>query len=193
MDTKLIALPSDPHGSLACWVHWDCNSFPGGHSITREHMKAWEVFTMDTELTEEQAREYDPKMFNECLDRPYADHPSMLQFYIARAQECVDFEPAADQVEQHLVKDLGYEIGGPVCPAISIMAIALGKMQDFGVIAYNKSNTYIIDKDTVKYVADSRQLRKWIASDKTHLSWWRYNTLEKNLTPEVFNERMRNL
>jgi hypothetical protein len=68
MDTKLIALPLDPHGSLSCWIHWDSNIFPGGHSITRGHLKSWESLSVLTELTEEQAREYDAEMFSQCLD-----------------------------------------------------------------------------------------------------------------------------
>lgn len=192
LDTKLIALPSDPHGSLSCWVHWDSNTFPGGHSITREHLKVWEATSVLTELTEEQARAHDPEMFTECLDQPYNDAPSMLQFYIQRALECVDFETPANQVESYLVKELGYhEMNSPM--ATSLMAIELRKLQDFGVFAINKSNVYVVDKDTVRCISDSPQLREWIASDKTHLAWWRYNTLEKNLSLDVFNDRMKRI
>lgn len=186
---KLAFLPSDPHYSWMVWLH-----FKDGVIERWEATRNGEKFSEMKELTEQQAREYDPQMFSECLDRHYADYPSMLQFYIQRAQECVDFEPAQDQVERYLTKELGYEMGGPMTPmSISIMAITLGKMQDFGVISHNKTNVYIIDKDTVKYVSESPQLQKWIASDMTCLLWWRYNTLEKNLTSEVFNDRMRRL
>jgi hypothetical protein len=192
LDTKLIALPSDPHGSLSCWIHWDSNTFPGGHSITREHLKAWEVLSALTELTEEQARAHDPEMFSECLDQPYNDAPSILQFYIQRAQECVDFEPAAKQVLRYLVDECGYSKNGPM--RVALESIENVKEKEFGIVAYDGGMVHYMGIPDLKdghyssvYAQDK------INSPSTHRIWWRYNTLEKNLTPEVFNDRMRRI
>jgi hypothetical protein len=184
---KLAFLPSDPHYSWMVWLH-----FKDGAIERWEATQNGEKFSEMRELTEQQAREYDPEMFSECLDRPYADYPSMLQFYIQRAQECVDFEPAAKQVLRYLVNECGYRKSGPM--RVALEAIENVQEKEFGIVAYDRGMVHYMGIPDLKdghyssvYAQDK------INSPNTYRIWWRYNTLEKNLTPEVFKDRMRSL
>ncbi|MDQ6662313.1 MAG: hypothetical protein M3Z24_15280 [Chloroflexota bacterium] len=80
-ENHIIALPPDAYRALTAWVH-----YPDG-SIEREHLKGSERLSLFTEVTEEQARLLDPVMFQDCLDRPYSDAPTLKAFYQMRYEE----------------------------------------------------------------------------------------------------------
>ncbi len=77
-ENRIIYLP--PLDSGTCWVHW-----PDG--ITREHFKPSGTEGLK-ELLEEEARQIDPEMFSECIDRPYADYPTLKAFYENKRRSC---------------------------------------------------------------------------------------------------------
>ncbi len=78
---RVIYLPPCPNNSGNCWVHWDDGS------VTREHFKQDGMIGLQ-ELSEEEARQIDPEMFLECIDRPYADQPTLKAFYENKWRSC---------------------------------------------------------------------------------------------------------
>lgn len=98
-DTKLIAMPPQAEDSFMAWVHWDSDN------IEREHIKPEQVWGLH-EITEKQARELDPVMFSQCLERPYYEADTLIQFYIDRAMQ-YQVDPPQLQVEKYLIKSCG--------------------------------------------------------------------------------------
>jgi hypothetical protein len=72
-ENRIIYLPCN-NDSVTCWLHWE------NGDITREHFKPNGTEGLQ-ELSEDEARQRDPEMFSECIDRPYADYVSLKAFY----------------------------------------------------------------------------------------------------------------
>jgi hypothetical protein len=73
LNGKILYLPPCVNNSGNCWVHRESG-------IEREHLKPNGTDGLQ-EVTETEARRYDAEMFAECLDRPYGDSDTLMQFY----------------------------------------------------------------------------------------------------------------
>jgi hypothetical protein len=176
---KIAAIPTG--FATMAWVHFSTGA------IERLDVKPERMHELE-ELTEEKAREHDPEIFSGCLDRPYYDAPTMHQFYIDKAM-CWDVEPPVKQVGEYLIKECDMQMCGTISAALT--CIEMGHALQFGIVAYGSKHVFYTGPELPKPTSD--YARERIEHPATHLAWWRYNTLDKDIPAAVFIERLKGM